>query len=309
MLAQRISSINSISAICECVGADIEEVSKAVGMDRRIGDKYLKAGIGFGGSCFGKDIRNLIYLAESLGLVEVVIYWESVLMVNEWQRKRWVKTIMERMGGGLRAKKIAVLGYAFKRGTGDVRESLARDVIEMLNEERPREIAVWDDGCDAEVLRKELKRFEGIRVEKDLYTACKGADAVLICRELEASSRKMNSKMNDIRPFLKNPSEMELLNLQSFLSLKAQSFSAKDDPLGRLYREAACEEDCTKCKQSGKINKIEGKKMDWNRIIMGMKAPRWIFDGRGVLSKAELENVGKNLGVEVRVVGVGRRGC
>ncbi|RAL65817.1 hypothetical protein DID88_005480 [Monilinia fructigena] len=308
MLAQRISSINSISAICECVGADIEEVSEAVGMDRRIGDKYLKAGIGFGGSCFGKDIRNLIYLAESLGLVEVVMYWESVLMVNEWQRKRWVKTIVERMGGGLRGKKIAVLGYAFKRGTGDVRESLARDVIGMLDEERPREIAVWDDGCDVEVLRKELKRFEGARVEKDPYAACKRADAVLICRELESSSRDMRSKMDDMRPFLNNPSEMELLNFQNFLSLKVQSTLEKNDPLGRLYREAACEEDCMKCKQSGKINTSEGAKIDWNRIMMGIKAPRWIFDGRGVLDMAELEKVGKDLGVEVRVVRVGRRG-
>ncbi|QSZ30215.1 hypothetical protein DSL72_004737 [Monilinia vaccinii-corymbosi] len=241
MLAQRISSINSISAICEFIGADVEEVSESVGMDRRIGDGYLKAGIGFGGSCFRKDISSLMYLAEGLGLKEVAMYWESVLMINEWQRKRWVKTIVEKMGGGLKGKKVVVLGYTFKRGTGDVRESLARDVIETLGEERPREIVVWDGGCEVEVLREELKRLKSSTVEEDLYTACDGADAVLICRELEACSKGRNSMVEDPRPLTDNPSEMELLNLQNFLSSNSHSNSNKYDTLGRLYPEPAPE--------------------------------------------------------------------
>ncbi|KAI9649767.1 hypothetical protein NHQ30_002348 [Ciborinia camelliae] len=305
MLAQRISSINSISAICECIGADIDEVSKAVGMDRRIGEKYLKAGIGFGGSCFRKDIRSLMYLAESLGLEEVVMYWESVLMINEWQRKRWVKRIVGSLGGGLRGKRVVVAGYAFKKGTGDVRESLARDVVEMLVEERPVEIVVWDDGCEIEVLRDELKGFEVARVEEDLYTACKGADAVLVCRELETAYRGANSMVEDPRPFMNNLSEMELLDLRDFLSSKSD-FSGKDDPLGRLHPEPTCEENCTKCEQKTVIDRRDGRNIDWKRIVMSMNAPRWLFDGRGVMDRAEIEKIEKDVGVEVRVVGVGR---
>ncbi|KAJ8067716.1 hypothetical protein OCU04_003321 [Sclerotinia nivalis] len=313
MLAQRISSINSISAICECIDANINEVATAVGMDSRIGSKYLKAGIGFGGSCFGKDIRILMFLAEELGLQEVVRYWESVLAVNEWQRRRWVEGIVKALGGGLRGKKMVVLGYAFKKGTGDVRESLAGNVVKMLGEERPGCIVVWDDGCESEVLKEELRGLEGARVEENLYAACDGADAVLVCRELETSSTDANPELEDPRPFLNHPSEIDLLDLQNYLSSKSHSNLNKDDPLGRLYPEPACEdeENCAKCERSeqrhkGKINTKEAQTIDWKRIIMGLKAPRWIFDGRGVIDRAEMEKIGKDIGVEARVVEVGK---
>ncbi|ESZ92859.1 UDP-glucose 6-dehydrogenase [Sclerotinia borealis F-4128] len=304
MLAQRISSINSISAICECIGADIGEVSKAVGMDRRIGERYLKAGIGFGGSCFGKDVRNLMYLAGGLGLEEVVIYWESVLRINEWQINRWVERMVGCMGGGLRGKKIVVVGYAFKKGTGDVRESLAREVVDMLGEERPGEIVVWDDGCEVGALREELKKFDEARVEENLYTACEGADAILICRELETPSKQTSLPVGDPRPFSNNPSEMDLLNLRNFLWSESE-YSSGDDPLGRLYPEPSCEENCRKCEQRGKTNTRQEEKIEWKRIIKEMNAPRWIFDGRGVVDRAGIEKIGKDVGVEVRVVGVG----
>ncbi|TGO37859.1 hypothetical protein BHYA_0087g00170 [Botrytis hyacinthi] len=305
MLAQRISSINSISAICEAINADIDEVSLAVGLDSRIGGKYLKAGIGFGGSCFGKDIKSLIYLAERLGMDEVVAYWESVLVVNEWQRKRWVERIVKKMGGGLRGKKVVVLGYTFKRGTGDVRESLAREVIRMLGEEKPGEIVVWDDGCHRDVLKEEVKGVASARVEEDLYMACERADALLICRELEDSTKGGSEKLVDPRPFFGCPSEMDLLELRGYLS--SQSCAEVDvyDPLGRLYPEPPCEEGCTKCEYGRNTNVSAEQVIDWKRIVKGMKAPRWMFDGRGVVDRTEMEKIGKDVGVEVRVVGVG----
>ncbi|KAF7860368.1 hypothetical protein EAF04_008495 [Stromatinia cepivora] len=310
MLAQRISSINSISAICESIDANADEVATAVGMDSRIGCKYLKAGIGFGGSCFGKDIRSLVFLAEELGLDEVVAYWGSVLAVNEWQRRRWVEGIVKALGGGLGRKRLVVLGYAFKRGTGDVRESLAGEVVRMLGEERPGCIVVWDDGCESEVLKEELRGVEGARVEEDLYVACEGADAVLVCRELETPSTDANSELEDPRPFSNNPSEIDLLNIRNYLSSVSDSNLDKDDPLGRLHPEPACEdeENCTKCEHEHKMKKNTKKAqtIDWKRIITGMKAPRWIFDGRGIIDSAETEKIGKDIGVEVRVVGVGK---
>ena len=124
-LAQRVSSINSISALCEKTDADISEVAKAVGMDCRIGDKFLKAGIGFGGSCFKKDILNLVYLCSYYGLQEVAAYWKSVVKINEYQQERFIANILKNMFSTLAGKKICILGFAFKADTGDTRESPA----------------------------------------------------------------------------------------------------------------------------------------------------------------------------------------
>jgi UDPglucose 6-dehydrogenase len=133
MLAQRISSINSISAICEKTGADIDEVSKAVGMDKRIGTKFLKASIGFGGSCFKKDILNLVYISRSLGLDEVADYWESVVNINSYQTKRFANNIKESLNNSISNKLITIYGWAFKKNTNDSRESasiyLAKELL------------------------------------------------------------------------------------------------------------------------------------------------------------------------------------
>ena len=127
-LAQRISSINSISALCEKTEADVGEVSYAIGMDSRIGPKFLKASVGFGGSCFQKDILNLVYICESYGLHEVADYWESVVRMNQWQQKRFVQNILTGMFRTVAGKRIALLGFAFKADTGDTRESPAISV-------------------------------------------------------------------------------------------------------------------------------------------------------------------------------------
>lgn len=121
MLAQKISSINSISAICETSGADIQQVARAIGADTRIGNKFMQASVGFGGSCFQKDINNLIYLCETLNLKEVAEYWHQVIVINDYQKKRFANRIIECLFNTLNNKKITILGFAFKKNTGDTR--------------------------------------------------------------------------------------------------------------------------------------------------------------------------------------------
>ena len=138
LLAQRVSSVNSISALCEKTGANIDEVTGAAGRDSRIGSKFLKASIGFGGSCFKKDILNLVYLCGHYGLPEVAEYWESVVRMNDYQARRFVENMLSAMFNTVADKKIAILGFAFKADTGDTRESPAISVCRQLLEERAR---------------------------------------------------------------------------------------------------------------------------------------------------------------------------
>ena len=135
-LAQRVSSINSISALCEKTGADVDEVAKAIGADSRIGPKFLKASIGFGGSCFEKDILNLVYLCEHFGLPEAAQYWESVLQMNDWQKQRFADQIVDSFFNTINDKVISILGFAFKKDTNDTRKSPAIDVCKRLLEEK-----------------------------------------------------------------------------------------------------------------------------------------------------------------------------
>jgi len=159
MLAQRISSINTVSAICEKTGADINEISKAVGMDSRLGPGFLKAGVGFGGSCFKKDILSLIYLAETLKLEEVAEYWRQVIKINTYQGDRFVGRVVNGLNGTLTGKKVTLFGYAFKKDTNDVRESPAIEIIRSLLAENPIEIAIFEPGCIADELEYELGRL------------------------------------------------------------------------------------------------------------------------------------------------------
>ncbi len=150
-LAQRISSINTISELCEKTGADVDEVAKAIGMDSRIGDKFLKTSVGFGGSCFQKDILNLVYISKSLGLQQVANYWHQVILINEHQRRRFAKAIIKSLYNTVSGKKIAFLGWAFKKNTNDTRESAAIYVADLLLEEMAK-IHVFDP----KVLRKQI---------------------------------------------------------------------------------------------------------------------------------------------------------
>lgn len=181
-LAQRISSINSISPLCEKTGADVEEVARAVGMDTRIGSKFLRAGVGFGGSCFRKDILNLVYLCRNYGLDEVADYWESVVRLNDYQKERFVETIIDHMFHTVAGKKIAILGFAFKPDTGDTREAPAIFVCRKLIEEKAR-LAIVDPQA-LENARKDLKGIDdGVEYEEDVYKAVEGAHAIVLLTE------------------------------------------------------------------------------------------------------------------------------
>jgi UDPglucose 6-dehydrogenase len=182
MLAQRVSSINSVSAICEKTDAEVSEVARAVGMDSRIGPKFLKAGIGFGGSCFKKDILNLVYLSEHYGLPEVAEYWEQVVRINDFQQRRFVRGLVAEMFNTLAGKRVAVFGFAFKADTGDTRESPAINVCRMLLEERAV-LAVHDPKALGNA-RRDLAGLGGqVEYHDDPYAAAAGADAIAVLTE------------------------------------------------------------------------------------------------------------------------------
>ena len=198
-LAQRISSINSISALCEITGADIKEVSKAIGGDKRIGNKFISSGPGFGGSCFKKDILNLVYLSRYFGLPEVADFWESVVLLNKWHQHRISKLVVKKLFGTISDKKISILGFAFKANTNDTRESAAIQICKDLIEEGaeliihdpkvdPKQIAIDLEIKSLEELNYsnslENKKFDGgWRFTQDLYESFKGTDACLILTE------------------------------------------------------------------------------------------------------------------------------
>ena len=179
MLAQRISSVNSISALCERTEADITEVSRAIGMDTRIGAKFLQASVGFGGSCFRKDILHLSYLCEYYGLPEVADYWASVVRINEWQTDRFFQNILHELFNTLAGKTITILGFAFKQDTGDTRDSPAIPLCEKLVGENAR-VRIHDPKA-LENARIELKNLKGdISFVEDVYEAADGAHALAL---------------------------------------------------------------------------------------------------------------------------------
>ena len=183
-LAQRISSINSISALCEETGANIHEVAHAVGTDSRIGQKFLDASVGFGGSCFKKDIFNLVYLCRHYGLDEVADYWESVVKMNEYQVERFVLKMLKSMFNTVTGKKIALFGFAFKANTGDTRESPAIYVTKKLLNEMAN-VAISDPKA-LENAKIELKDFkENVEYCSDPYVAAKNAHAIAVLTEWE----------------------------------------------------------------------------------------------------------------------------
>jgi UDPglucose 6-dehydrogenase len=154
-LAQRISSINSISALCEKTGANVDEVSRAIGYDSRIGPKFLKSSVGFGGSCFQKDILNLVYLCEHFGLPEVARYWNEVIRMNDWQKSRFSQNIVHTLFNTVSGKKIGVLGFAFKKDTNDTRESAAIYVVRDLLMENAH-VAIYDPKVPAKTIHEDL---------------------------------------------------------------------------------------------------------------------------------------------------------
>jgi UDPglucose 6-dehydrogenase len=223
-LAQRISSINSISALCEATGADIDEVAHAIGLDSRIGPKFLKASVGFGGSCFRKDILNLVYLCEHFGLPEVAAYWESVVRMNDWQKERFTRRIITTLFNTGAGKRIAVLGFAFKKDTNDTRESPAIAVVRGLLEENAT-VVVHDPRVPAEAIRRDVLGAdvgnERLVVASSALEAAAGAHGLTVLTEWD-----------------------------------------------------------------------EFRVLDFPRIYAGMHKPAFVFDGRNILPRDELEAIG-----------------
>ncbi|MDA9803134.1 nucleotide sugar dehydrogenase [Flavobacteriaceae bacterium] len=228
-LAQRVSSINSLSELCEATGANLQEVAKAIGMDSRIGPKFLQASVGFGGSCFQKDILNLVYIAKSLGLQEVADYWHQVILMNNHQRNRFAKNIVKTLYNTVSGKTIAFLGWAFKKDTNDTRESAAIYVADQLMDEQAT-IKVYDPKVSAKQMQSDLNylntRSEAenknyLQTETDPYIALVGAHAVAVLTEWD-----------------------------------------------------------------------EFTTYDWQRIYNNMQQPAFVFDGRNILNKKQMENIG-----------------
>ena len=298
MLAQRISSINSISAICEETGADATEISRSIGLDPRIGPNFLKAGLGFGGSCFRKDIASLTYLAESLGLQDVAEYWQRVNVMNNFQRRRFTSNVIRQLDENLVGKKIALLGFAFKKGIGDTRESLAVGVVSQLLQERPVEISIFEPYCDKEDILRELDVEHtgsskgsngGVKVYEDVYNACEGADAILIitdCDEFKCKGQTGSVTCSAVESVVRcNADELILSTGMSF----------------ELVPPPQCAEDCKQCQTISGERQSSRQQVDWTVIAAGMKQPKWVFDGRGVLNVDVMEELG------FRVHSIGRQ--
>ena len=193
-LAQRISSINAISAVCEKVGADVREVSRAIGADPRLGSRFLQASVGFGGSCFQKDVLDLVYLSESYGLTEVAAYWKQVVIMNDYQKQRFARRVIHDMFDTVAGKHIAMLGFAFKKNTGDTRETAAAYVSKYLLDEMAH-IVVYDPKTSETSMYMEMDYSCGVNEDtvpqlkkdlvmvKDPYEAVKGAHAILVMTE------------------------------------------------------------------------------------------------------------------------------
>ena len=228
-LAQRVSSINALTELCEKTGANINEVANAIGTDSRIGPKFLKASVGFGGSCFQKDILNLVYICKSLGLNEAADYWEQVIIMNNHQRKRFADQIVKALYGTVADKKIAFFGWAFKKDTNDTRESAAIYIADKLIDEHAN-IQVYDP---------------------------------------KVSALQMQSDLN----YLNSRSESENEN---YLSSKNDPYKAVE---GAHALAVITEWD-------------EFKTYDWKKIYDSMSKPAYIFDGRNLLDKQEIEAIG-----------------
>ncbi|MDT0686593.1 nucleotide sugar dehydrogenase [Autumnicola psychrophila] len=228
-LAQRVSSINAMSELCEKTGADVNEVAKAVGMDSRVGPKFLKASVGFGGSCFQKDILNLVYIAKTFGLNEVADYWEQVIIMNDHQKRRFAANIVKTLYNTVSGKKIAILGWAFKKDTNDTRESAAIYVTDYLLNEQA-EILVYDPKVKPEQVYADLEYLcthsneeirERVKVVTSAEEACKDAHAIAVLTEWD-----------------------------------------------------------------------EFKELDWKEVYENMLKPAFLFDGRRLLNRKVMENIG-----------------
>lgn len=326
MLAQRISSINAISNICERTGADITDVQVAIGSDHRLGSDYLRAGIGFGGSCFKKDILSLVHLAESFNLSGIGEYWSQILRINQFQCEHFVQRVVSRLDGSLLGKKIVVFGWAFKKGTSDGREARSSHVIEALLKDSVTSITVFDPGCDPAAIQEQIMQIEVlandrserpdniVEVHDNPYTACEGADAILMLTDWDqfrclpepnrpplflARDSPDRGSVGSASHFSWTdgaPSDVGLslskLSIHETGRMGGCNSFVMDDPLGRLKPDLPCPSDCKDCIRKPSCGEGSNDQVDWKRICGVMKSPRWVFDGRNVLDIFEMEKLG-----------------
>ncbi|KAJ5087981.1 UDP-glucose 6-dehydrogenase [Penicillium angulare] len=268
LLAQRISSINSLSAICEAVDANIDSVVEGCGSDPRIGNKMLHSGIGWGGSCFPKDVAALVYLARSLGLNTVANYWNAVLEMNEDQQTRFVKRILGCMQRCINGKNIAVLGFSFKKDTSDTKHSPSIKLVRGLLVEGAT-ICVYDPMVSESQIRTDVSPSKDdstrLRVFSTADEACANADAVVVATEWDE---------------FKTP-EALLASHQVNLINGVNGSETNDVGMNGAHEISA------------------RKKVDWHSIVDNMKQPAFIFDGRNMLSSQYFENL------SCRYVGIG----
>ncbi|KAM0719922.1 hypothetical protein Q7P37_004057 [Cladosporium fusiforme] len=302
MLAQRISSINSLSAVCEATGADIDEVAFAVGLDTRIGSRMLKASAGFGGSCFKKDVLSLVYISETLHLPEVAEYWRSVVDINEYQKHRFTRRIIKRLYNTLSRKKIAVLGFAYKKNTGDTRETAAITVISQLIAEGAK-VAIYDPQVSEKQIIADLQSVnpnqnvkDSITVYSDAVSACSDACAIAILTEWDQFK-------TDLIPEPKP--QPEVLNKAPAAQL--QALAAHEQPSTASDLSSASSDAGSESPESNGIQAsplstppseaaLEGKpgseRVNWSRIASVMRRPRLVFDGRNVVDAQRLASLG-----------------
>ncbi|KAJ9604672.1 hypothetical protein H2200_010786 [Cladophialophora chaetospira] len=300
MLAQRISSINSISAICEATGADVEEVARSIGLDSRIGPQFLKAGLGFGGSCFRKDIASLTYLAESLGLEEVAHYWSQVNAINIMQRDRFARKVLRRFNENLSGKKITLMGFAFKRNTSDARESPAADVISTLLDEQPNEIAIFDPYCVEEEMMQEIKAVIAetsfIQIYTDPYEACKDSNAILVMTDCD---QFRNAPLRGVHSITTSEADSSSIGPSPDLRPQQAGYLGNDFAKYMLALQPSCVDNCPDCRWKAR-GPVSIEPVEWARIVYSMREPKWIFDGRGIIDVDEMEKLG---GVRVDSIG------
>ena len=230
-LAQRISSINSISALCEATGADVDEVARAIGADSRIGPKFLKSSVGFGGSCFQKDILNLSYLCESFNLPEAAAYWRSVVTMNDWQKSRFVEKIVKNLFNTVSGKRIAVLGFAFKKDTNDTRESAAINIVRDLVSENAH-VVIYDPCVPKETIHRDLLEVGvpqdiinfNVEIATDPYAAVKDAHALATLTEWDEFKTLDLARVYDL--MLKPAFVFDGRAVLPTASLKAHGFDA-----------------------------------------------------------------------------------
>ncbi|MEC7801962.1 MAG: UDP-glucose 6-dehydrogenase [Verrucomicrobiota bacterium] len=226
-LAQRISSINAISALCEETGANVDEVANSIGTDSRIGPKFLKSSVGFGGSCFQKDILNLCYLCRYFRLPEVANYWEQVISMNEYQKERFVRRILSSMFNTVSGKKIAILGYAFKKDTNDARESPAIGVCQRLLNEKAK-LSIYDPKVESTTILSSLKtqpgNDENIEIAGSVLEAVTDSHCVVVLTEWD-EFKEVNFK--EVYSLMHKPASLfDGRNILNLNELRSIGFSA-----------------------------------------------------------------------------------